>query len=64
MDKLLLSHADLKALGITYSRAHLWRLCRTDKFPRPIKLHAAARNCWSAAEVGRWIEQRVAGRQP
>jgi hypothetical protein len=23
MDRLLLSHSDLKALGITYSRAHL-----------------------------------------
>jgi prophage regulatory protein len=62
--QLLLSHSDLKALGINYSRAHLWRLQSAGLFPKPVKLTPTSRNCWSAAEIGAWIEERVNGRRP
>jgi Prophage CP4-57 regulatory protein (AlpA) len=36
--RLVLSFADLPALGITYSRAQLYRLIHANKFPQPIQL--------------------------
>jgi prophage regulatory protein len=61
---LLLSYADLKALGIGYTRTHLWRLATEGKFPKPVKLGPASRNCWSAVEVNEWIAQRIAEPRP
>ena len=36
--RLVLSFSDLPALGITYSRAQLYRLIHAHKFPQPIQL--------------------------
>lgn len=57
----LLSLADLKAKGVSYSRAHLHRLIRGGTFPKPCKL-GPNRNAWPEHEIDRWIEQRIAVR--
>jgi prophage regulatory protein len=57
----LLDYTDLHARGIRYSRCHLWRLQRDNKFPKPVKL-SATRNAWRADEVDAWIAQRIAER--
>jgi hypothetical protein len=36
--RLVLSFGDLPALGITYSRANIYRLIHKGQFPRPVKL--------------------------
>lgn len=57
----LLSHEDLRDLGIRYSRVQIWRKVKDGTFPAPIKL-GEARNAWIEAEVVAWIEQRIAER--
>jgi prophage regulatory protein len=57
----LLSLVDLKSKGVGYSRAHIDRLVKARKFPRPIKL-GENRNAWVEAEIDAWIEQRIADR--
>ena len=47
----LLSRVELKSVkGIDYSKAHLHRLIRAGKFPRPIKL-GENRNAWIEEEI-------------
>jgi prophage regulatory protein len=55
----LLTYDDLREIGLPYSRCHLWRLYKSDKFPRPIKL-SASRNAWRAEEIEAWIAERAA----
>ena len=57
----LLDYAGLQDRGVTYSRAQLWRLWTTGKFPKPVKL-SQSRNAWVASEVDDWIAARVAER--
>jgi prophage regulatory protein len=59
-NKLLLSFADLRALGVSYSRWHLYRLVRKNKFPRPVALgpEPCARKAWRAADIERWLAER------
>lgn len=45
----------------TLSRATIWRQCRANKFPRPVKL-SGYRNGWLRKEVDAWVEARVEGR--
>jgi prophage regulatory protein len=59
----LLGFADLRTLGVPYSRQHIWRLIAAGKFPRPIKFGSGP-NCrclFSRAEIQKWIE-RIAER--
>lgn len=58
--KLLYSHDDLRAIGIRYSRAQLFRLMGRGLFPRPIKIDS--RNAWVASEIQNWLEARKAER--
>jgi predicted DNA-binding transcriptional regulator AlpA len=55
--KVLLGLADLRALGIPYSRAHLHRLMHAGKFPRPVALgpEVRARKAWRADDIERWL---------
>jgi predicted DNA-binding transcriptional regulator AlpA len=39
--RVLVRYADLKALGVLYSRSTIWRLIAAGQFPAPIKFGAA-----------------------
>jgi predicted DNA-binding transcriptional regulator AlpA len=57
LSKLLLSRADLNALGISYSRPHLHRLVAEGRFPAPVAFgpEPYARKAWRAADVEAWL---------
>ena len=58
----LLSRVELKSVkGIDYSKAHLHRLIRAGKFPRPIKL-GENRNAWIEEEIDSHIASKIAER--
>ena len=58
----LLTMAELRTIkGVSYSRPHLFRLIKADKFPAPVKL-GENRNAWVEAEVDEWIDGRIASR--
>ena len=57
----ILSYDDLKARGIVYSKVHLWRLERDDKFPKRVPL-SANRHGWLEAEIDAWLSERIASR--
>ena len=58
----LLSFIELRLVkGIGYSKAHLHRLIRGGKFPRPIKL-GENRNAWIEEEIDSHIESKIAER--
>lgn len=48
--------------GIDYSDAHLYRLIRDGKFPKPIKL-GENRNAWVEEEIDRWLRERIEQRE-
>ena len=56
-----LTHKDLKAIGISYSREHLWRLEAADKFPRRI-CFSPQKVVWDANEISGWLSDRAAER--
>jgi prophage regulatory protein len=57
----LLDRDGLKAKGIKYSKAHLWRLVKVGRFPAPIKI-GEARSAWVEAEVDARIGTKIAER--
>jgi prophage regulatory protein len=57
----ILSYDDLKARGISYSKVHLWRLERAQKFPKRVAL-SQSRHGWLETEIDAWIATRVAAR--
>lgn len=58
----LLSMDDVRtSKGVAYSRAHLFRLIRAGRFPKPVKL-GEHRNAFVEAEIDAWLEQRIAER--
>jgi prophage regulatory protein len=59
----LLSFDDLRTVkGIAYSRAHMWRLVRDGKFPKPIHLGQGSKPLYVEAEIDAWINKRIAER--
>jgi predicted DNA-binding transcriptional regulator AlpA len=54
---VLIGLADLNALGISYSRSHLWRLVAEGKFPAPVALgpEVYARKAWRREDVEAWL---------
>jgi prophage regulatory protein len=58
----LLDYEGLKAKGFRYSRAHLWRLIKAGRFPRPVKLGPGSRNAWVEQEIDAFIKSKVAER--
>lgn len=61
MNKVLLSRADLKALGIWQSNSTLLRLEQAGRFPVRIRLSGAC-VCWARDEISSWIDARKAER--
>jgi prophage regulatory protein len=41
-------------------RAHLYKLARAGRFPRPLKIGARA-SAWRASQVEAWIAARISG---
>jgi prophage regulatory protein len=58
---ILLSREDLKARGIRYSRAQLWRKVKDGSFPRPVRL-GENRVAWLSTEIDAWIDAIAAAR--
>jgi predicted DNA-binding transcriptional regulator AlpA len=55
----------IKALGIPYSRTHIWRLVASGDFPKPFKLgsHRNSPPVWWLREIIEWLEAKAkAGR--
>ena len=59
---VLLDLDGLRAKGIKYSRQHLHRLIRVNKFPRPVKLVEGGQNGWVEAEIDAYIAAGIARR--
>ena len=58
----LLGIDELKSVkGVVYSKAHLWRLIRAGKFPKPIRL-GENRIAFPEHEIDAWVESKVAER--
>jgi prophage regulatory protein len=61
----LLTTKDLKAeKGIAYHRAHIFRMVKEGKFPRPIKLGLGRGGAvaWVEHEIDQWLLDRMAER--
>jgi prophage regulatory protein len=54
----LLTYKDLRAIGISFSREHLWRLEAAGKFPRRIYL-SPQKVAWFEDEVLAWLQARA-----
>ena len=61
MNKVLLSRADLKALGIWQSNSTLIRLEQAGRFPLRLRLSGAC-VCWDRDEIMEFIQARKAER--
>ena len=61
MAQRLIAYETLKDRCITYSKPHLWRLERADKFPKRVPI-GAGRYAYVEAEVDEWIAARIAAR--
>jgi predicted DNA-binding transcriptional regulator AlpA len=57
----VLTHRDLQARGIRWTRQHLHRLAKAGKFPQPFKLGDRT-NAWTEDQINEYLEQRVAQR--
>jgi predicted DNA-binding transcriptional regulator AlpA len=60
-DKVFLTRADLKALGIWQSNSTLLRLEAAGRMPRRIRIGGTS-VCWDYAEIKAWIDERRAER--
>lgn len=57
----LLSHEELKKeKGVSYSASQLWRLIKSGKFPRQVKI--GDKNFWPEHEIDAFIAERIAAR--
>jgi prophage regulatory protein len=63
IDRLLVSKKELKSIGIPYSFQHIARLEKAGQFPQRVVL-GQCRVAWVYEEVVKWIDDRVATRDP
>ena len=61
MAQRLIPYEALKAKCIPYSKPHLWRLEKADRFPKRVPI-GAGRYAYIEAEVDAWIDARIAER--
>jgi prophage regulatory protein len=59
--EVLVPYDALKAKGITFSKMHIWRLEKADKFPMHVQV-SAQRIAWVESEIDQWIAARIAAR--
>lgn len=57
----LLNFRQLRDLGIHYSREHLWRLERTNRFPRRVRL-SPQKIAWLETEIQDWLREKLEAR--
>jgi prophage regulatory protein len=57
----LISHNDLKAKGIPYSKVHLWRLEKQNRFPKRVPI-GSGRYGYVEAEIDQYIEACIEAR--
>ena len=60
-ERRILRRAEVEA-RFGFKRAHLYKLIRDGKFPRPIRIEVRAVG-WSSIHIDRWIAERLQ-RQP
>lgn len=57
----MLDLSDLREKGIKFSRQHIHRLVKANKFPAPVKI-GDNRNAWVETEIEAYLTARVAKR--
>lgn len=60
--RVLISLAEIKKMGISFSRPHIYDLMKSGKFPRPIKI-GSRKNAWVKSEIESWIADRASERK-
>lgn len=57
MEQQVVDWKGLKAIGIPYSRAHIWREMRAGRFPQAFKLgkHRNSHPVWWLYEILDWL---------
>jgi prophage regulatory protein len=58
--RTLITYDDLRSKGIVYSKPHLWKLEKANKFPRRVMI--GARYAYVESEVDAWIDSMIAAR--
>jgi predicted DNA-binding transcriptional regulator AlpA len=59
--KEVVNFRGIKALGIPYCRAHIWRLMKDEEFPRAFKLgsHRNSPPVWWLRDIIQWLEAKA-----
>jgi predicted DNA-binding transcriptional regulator AlpA len=59
--KEVVNFRGIKALGIPYSRAHIWRLMAAAEFPQSFKLgaHRNSPPVWWLRDIIEWLEAKA-----
>jgi prophage regulatory protein len=58
---VLLDLEDLRKRGIKFTRQHLHRTVRNEKFPAPVKVGENT-NAWVESEIDKYVKDRIAER--
>jgi prophage regulatory protein len=61
MTKRLIGHQDLASKGISYSKPHLWRLEKQNKFPKRVPI-GAGRYAYVESEIDGYVDGLIAAR--
>jgi prophage regulatory protein len=61
MAKRLIPYEDLKSKGVPYSKAHLWRLEKSQKFPKRVPI-GGSRYGYVESEIDEYVDQLIAAR--
>jgi predicted DNA-binding transcriptional regulator AlpA len=60
--KEVVNFRGIKALGIPYSRTHIWRLIESGDFPKPFKLgnYRNSPPVWWLRDIFEWLDRKAA----
>jgi prophage regulatory protein len=61
MTKRLITYDDLATKGICYSKPHLWRLEKQNKFPKRVPI-GPARYGYVESEIDAYVDELIAAR--